>query len=541
MATGIAFRPRRIGPHARAYTLWGSGLLIAAAFLFFLGYPLVSLVARVIDVSAISDAWHQPGIFQVLLNTLILLVAAGSIAIVVAFLFAWLNTRTDARIGRFGNLIVLAPLMVPPIAGTVGWSFLLSPNAGYVNVFLRTLLTHFGLHLTSGPINIFTWPGLIIVSAVYLIPYAFLPISAALGNLDPALEEASTMSGASRLRTLRRVTIPAIAPAVASAGVLVVIIGLSLYAVPAILGPQAHIEVLSQRIVTLLTFSYPPQTGAAVVLGLLVFVLVALGAFAQSRLIRKGNYGKLGGKSSTATYVKLGAWRWPARLITGLFLVCVSIVPFASLLLVSLQRFWTPSVAWSALGLFNFRSVFGGQSLVLDALLRSVELALIGATIGIMVALALTTFGLTAGRRAERAVSFASALPGSLSHIIIYLPQGYFSVSSAVGQIGKELLDASSVSGAKGMRTLRKISVPLASGGMVGGWILIVGLVLSDLTASVLLCDTNNATAGYEILNLYNNGSYPTLASLSVIVSVACAAIFGIGHVVSGKSFSGRA
>ncbi|MBN3586057.1 hypothetical protein JYB64_27050, partial [Algoriphagus aestuarii] len=85
----------------------------------------------------------------------------------------------------------LMPLFVPAIAGSIGWVFLATPEAGFLNYWLRKLLALVGVHLQTGPLDIFTWPGLVFVYALYLTPYAYLAISSGLQSLDPALEEAA--------------------------------------------------------------------------------------------------------------------------------------------------------------------------------------------------------------------------------------------------------------------------------------------------------------------------------------------------------------
>ena len=66
-------------------------------------------------------------LLSVLLNTLILVVAGGALALLAGSLLAWVNERTDADLGAFGDILPLAPLMVPPIAGVIGWVVLLDP------------------------------------------------------------------------------------------------------------------------------------------------------------------------------------------------------------------------------------------------------------------------------------------------------------------------------------------------------------------------------------------------------------------------------
>ncbi|WP_170061983.1 ABC transporter permease [Compostimonas suwonensis] len=558
-------------PRRRFRGKWIVGLVIAAFFGALLVYPVGSMLVRVFFVDgsfntdAFVSAWNQTGIATVLLNTLIFVVGTGVVAIGFALVLAWINERTDARSEVLSRFLGIAPLLLPPIATSIGWVFLLSPGAGFINGILRTLLGAAGLHLEDGPLNIFTWPGMVLVAGITTMPFAYLPISSALRNMSPALEEASTIAGASTFRTFRKVTVPAIAPAMASAAVLVSILTLALYAVPSIIGTGAEIEVLAARIVGLLTYSYPPQTDSAVVLGLIVLVVVAIGSFVQNRLLRRGDFAKVEGKATHATVVRLGRWRWPARVFTIVFVCCISILPLAAMLIVSLQSFWSSTVRFDTLTLKSYGEVFGDDPVVADALVRSVEIAVIGATVLIIFSLTMSLFARSSGRVANTLVSWAAAAPGSLSHIIVgvafvvafsgppfhlggttliillcfiamYVPQSYFAVSSSVGQLGQDLLDSSAISGASQARTIRRIIIPLSIGGIVAGWTLTVNMMLSDVTASILLSGTNNAVLGYEILDLYQNSGYSRLAALAIVVVLVTAGVFLIGQIIDSRS-----
>ena len=64
---------------------------------------------------------------------------------------AWLNERTDARMGLMSDALPLLTFVLPPIAGAIGWVLLLSPGAGYINVMFRTVLSWFGIRMATGP------------------------------------------------------------------------------------------------------------------------------------------------------------------------------------------------------------------------------------------------------------------------------------------------------------------------------------------------------------------------------------------------------
>src|SRR4051812_2439975 len=125
------------------------------------------------------------------------------IACTVGIALAWLLARTDMPAKGLMENSVIAPLYLSPFVGALAWLILASPNAGLINVLARDL---FG---ASGPVlNVMTAPGVILVMALYNVPYAYMTVSAALKGMDPSMEEASYLNGAGTFRTALKVTFP---------------------------------------------------------------------------------------------------------------------------------------------------------------------------------------------------------------------------------------------------------------------------------------------------------------------------------------------
>src|SRR4029079_16211514 len=99
---------------------------------------------------------------------------------------------------------ILFPLLVPDIVVAFAWTLLFAPNAGWVNVAIRSVAGMEG----PGPINIFSMGGLIFCQGIASVPFVFLLLGAAMRAMNPALEGASSASGARPLKTFFRVTLP---------------------------------------------------------------------------------------------------------------------------------------------------------------------------------------------------------------------------------------------------------------------------------------------------------------------------------------------
>src|SRR6185295_15466908 len=111
--------------------------------------------------------------------------------------------------------------------------------------------------------DVYTMGGLIAIFGIYYAPYVYMFTASALRNMDPALEEAAEVSGASALRILLTVTFPLIAPAIISGMLLSFVVMLGIYGIPAVLGAPSDIPVLTTYIFKLTNWSPPLYSTAA--------------------------------------------------------------------------------------------------------------------------------------------------------------------------------------------------------------------------------------------------------------------------------------
>jgi iron(III) transport system permease protein len=550
---------------------------LAVLFTVLLAYPLIEMLRRVLfpggrfAAEAFEATVTHPAFGTTILHTTLVVLGSGALAVAIATLFAWLNERTDAGMGLVSLMLPLVPLLLPPIALSSGWFFLAHDRAGSVNVVLRTIGEWLGLSgpaaQGSGPFDIATWQGLVFVYTLYLVPFAYLVVGAAFRNMDYSLEEASRASGAGHWRTFGRISVPAIAPALVSACLLVSIVGLSSFSIPVTIGTAARMEIVSVRIVRLIRDAYPPRIDEAVVLGLFVLVVVGTLWFLQRRVAARQRHATIGGKVTSASRIRLGALKWPARFLMLGYLVATSILPLLALIFVSLQRFWSPRIDLSQLSLATFRDLFSGTGMMRRALVNSVSLGVIGATLTIVLAALLMMYVQQRKGPFARFTDGATKAPGAVSHIVvglgfvvaltgppfnlagtmlilllaylvIYMPQAAVAVGSGLGQISSELTEASSVAGASRARTFGRVTLPLLRPALAAGWALLFVVMVGDLTASSLLATGSNPVVGFVIYDIWGSATYSYLAAVATVVGLVSFVAVGVvmafgrsGHV----------
>ncbi|WP_054679835.1 ABC transporter permease [Microbacterium sp. No. 7] len=532
-------------------------IVLGLAFGVLLVFPIATVLIQVFvtgdtpGVEPFANALALPDIGQTFLNTAIVVVLSTVLAVAIAVGFAWLNERTSARLGFIASVLPLTPLLVPTLAGTVGWVFLLAPRAGILNVALRDyVLTPLGIAPAEGPINIFSFSGLVFLYMLNIIPFIYLPVSAALSRLDPALEEASRVSGRGPVATLFRVTIPAIRQAIFGGVLIGLVIGLGTFSIAVIVGTSARIDVLAVRVYTLLTQSYPPYLAEAVALSAFLLVVVVTLSVLQRWLGTKGGHAQIGGRGVGAAKVDLGvAGDIVARTIMIVFVALSSVIPLLGLVYVSLRGYWSPVITFEGLSLNAYKTVMFDNRITSLALVNSIVLSVAAALITLVVATLITLYAATRGGFLARALDALAKAPGGLSHLVIavaflaalapppfrmsggllilllayivfYMPQAYVSASSSYAQLSRELSEASAMSGASEVRTLTRIILPLMLPGLAGGAVVLFVLNMSEVTGSALLSGTGAPVVGFVMIDLWQNGTFPTIAALGVIMTV---------------------
>jgi iron(III) transport system permease protein len=529
--------------------LWIVSTVISAVIVLGIVAVLVGLVQHVVsDAQSFGTAFHQiahsPATKSLLRNTVVVVGVSAVVSVAIAAVLAWLNERTDARLGVIAGVMPVVPMLLPSIAGAIGWTLLCSPRAGFINVYLQQLGHHLGVHVPV--LDVFTMPGLIFVYSIYMVPQAYLPIAAAFASLDPSLEEASRVSGKGPWRTLARISVPAVWPAILSGLLLTLVYGLSVFSIPLIIGTQAHIDVLPVQIIRLLTASYPPQLSQALILAAIIFVVLAIVWWINARVVSRGNFATISGKSSGERRLELGApVRYTARLVMVVYLLIASVLPMLALLAVSFQAFWSGRLGHYRLD--NYRAAFRSGSEIASALKNSLVLGAVAATVGMVLAV-IISWRVARGGVFGRVVDGITKLPTSLSHIVIavallavvagpplklsgtfailliaylviYLPQGLVNAQASYARVGGELIEASLVCGEGNAGTLRRVSAPLMLRGLTSGWAFVFVAVIGDITATTILASTHTPAVGFVILEIFNNGTFPQLATLAVVIT----------------------
>ena len=173
----------------------------------------------------------------VFMNSVVLALVVSVATLVVGFALALALTRLEAGWRAAVFACVVLPLWISVLVRTFSWMLILETN-GPLNRFLLAL------GVVQRPLRLlFAFPGVAIAMAHVVLPYAVLPIYAALSRIDPALLLASDGLGASGMTTFRRVLLPLSARGLATAATFTFLLSLGFFVTPALLGGPSNTTI----------------------------------------------------------------------------------------------------------------------------------------------------------------------------------------------------------------------------------------------------------------------------------------------------------
>ncbi|MFO1039253.1 MAG: ABC transporter permease [Geminicoccaceae bacterium] len=176
-----------------------------------------------------AKAFSQPLFAGVAFRSILGALIVTVLTLLLAFPYAYLLVRTRSAGVRKTLLIALfLPFFIGQVVRSYGWLIILG-NQGLVNEALGLL----GL----GPYRlIYNYPAVIFGLVQYMLPFAVLMLAPALTSIPEEMERAAESLGADWLRTFAHVVIPLAKPGLIGAGIVVLTLSLTDFAVPAILG-----------------------------------------------------------------------------------------------------------------------------------------------------------------------------------------------------------------------------------------------------------------------------------------------------------------
>ena len=188
--------------------MWAVAALVLTALVL---VPLIWIFAGSLQSDATNqwtlgnyvDGFSKSIYLEPIRNSFILASVVAVAAVIVGTLLAWATSRTDMPGRGLIRSLVFAAFVTPAFLGSIAWIFLATPNSGWLNKAIVALTG-----APRGPFNIYSFPGAVLVIALYSYPYAFTFVASALELMPSELERSAALLGSGWLRTTLRITLP---------------------------------------------------------------------------------------------------------------------------------------------------------------------------------------------------------------------------------------------------------------------------------------------------------------------------------------------
>ena len=525
----------------------GPGILLLALVAVF-GYlillPLIRLQYLALEdgASGYREAFSAPGIWEVVRWTIFLGVGSLVIAVVLGTGLAWAAYSLPPRLGIL-KILPIFPIIVPAVASVLGWAFLFSPVPGYLNQLLRTL--PWWSDQFEGPVDVYSMPWIVIITGLALTSFVYIFVSAGLENINDELIEAAYVNGSSPAGVFFRVILPLLRPALVYGTGVSLLLGLGQFTAPLLLGRTENISVLTTEMY-FATAQIEPAYGVAAALGspLLVFGVIVL--FVNRVL--------LGDPSRFVTHGGKGGFRRTARRswlgVTAILVYTLAsiVLPLGALVIVSLSRFWSGDIDPGTWTLASWREILDAPG-VTDSIKNSVVYSIVAVAIVLPLGYIAATYLQRAGKHpiGRPVLDFVVAMPLSipaaifgvgflltytsepfvlygsgwvmiLVYVTLMIPFSTRMQLSGLAALGNAYVEAARVSGAGPLRTHLSILIPLLRPTFGGAAALIFVLLTHEFAASLLVRSPGTNVMGTILYDFYENGGYPTVAVISLIM-----------------------
>jgi iron(III) transport system permease protein len=477
-------------------------------------------------------------------------VASVALAAAVGVPLGFVFERTEFPGRRLLGALIALPVALPPLVGVIAF-FYLYGESGFVPHAVQALLG-----LEEPPWRLGGAGAILLVHAYSMYVYFYLFTRAGLARLDAALLEAAASLGAGRARTLGRVVLPLLRPALAGAALLTFMTALASFSAPYIFG--GGFRVMTTQIV----FSRLNGEDAMAQVETVTLALVALAGLWVLQKVSPpaATAGAIRGVAPARRRVASRGGRALAA-AAGWGLAALLLLPHATLVLISLvpPGTWTVEALPPVLDLSNYRTLAAEPERlrpVVNSLWMAAAATAAAVALGLAAARAALRRGGRLGRLLEGLVALPWAIPGTvfavalattfsanqpwlgrfvlvgtpwilpLAYLVRNLPMTGRAALAGLGQLDPALEEAAASLGAGPWRTLRRVVLPLVAPAIAAGASLAFITALGDFVVSIVLYTYSTRPISIEILSSLRLQELGVGAVYGVLLMVAGGAAF---------------
>ena len=224
---------------------------------------------------------------------------------------------------------------------------------------------------------------------------------------------------------------------------------------------------------------------------------------------------------------------------------------------------------WKGLTLANYNFILFEYNVTQRAILNSLVLATIAATIAVLLGAVIGWIDLRTRIPGRKLLDYAALIPLGLPGIVVavaliqfwlamplalygtlailllayvgrYIPLGVRAANASLRQIDPSLEESAQILGASWLTTMREVTLPLIRPGLFAGWLLVFVPVIQELSASILLFSSSSITLAVAVYNLYETGYIEPVAALAIINMLIIGAAIFVANKLGGGRIASR-
>ncbi len=501
------------------------------------------------SAAALADVLASPTTWTATQHSLVVAFGGTLVAVLIGSVVALIVALTDIRARNAFVFCFVLPLMIAPQVVALAWLQLFGPSS--------TVLKMLGMAPAMGSRNpLYSGAGIVALLGVQYAPLVFLTLRAGLRTLPQELVEAGLAAGASPLKIVRSIVLPLMTPALVAGVALSFVSCLGNFGIPAFLGIPGNYLVLPTLIYQRLAGLGPSVLSEVAVLSVLIGSIAVAGIYLQDLMLRRRDF-HITTTSNAIRPFELARWRLPVEVALWMLTILVLVLPLFALILTSLvPAIGVPLTAKTAT-LANYDYVLFEHAPARRALANSFGMSVTAAIVIVLIAVPLAYFLVWRRSRLTRILNLVAEIPYALPGVVLaiaailvflkplpllglslyntiwiilfcyiarFLVLGLRPVISGYYQLDRTLEEAAQVAGARLLRRLRTVILPLIAPAATAGALLIFLTAFNELTVSALLWSSGTETLGVVVFSFQQGGdsAYASaLASLTVAVTIA--------------------
>jgi iron(III) transport system permease protein len=511
---------------------WRSGRTIAvgaaiAAFALFCALPLAYMIAMCFSEPGRAVSSYRGLLLDsrqrgLLFNTAILGAGTAVTATLVGVPLGIALARVVMPFKAGLRILLAAPALLPSYVVGLAWLYLGEGSQ------MRSL------------------PAAVAVLTVVLYPLSMLMTEAAVRGIEPRLEEAASLT-AKPGRVLWHVTLPLVIPNVLAAALVIFVLAVSDFGVPALLRVRVFTTEMFTAFAAL--YDFVRATALAIPLLLLALLVALISVRLTGNRLVATRRGLAGGELQTFD-------RWRPAAAGAMACVVLSALLLPILVLTREARHvssWVTVVTGSGDAIRNSLTLAGVGATAVCALAfwlgyaraRATHMAGVAADVLFIVLFAVpgTIVGVALIGLWNRAGVAGTIYATKGMFLLVYLarftPLAALAAAASLRRVPSSHEEAAAVSGAGWFRTMIHIVLPQVTLGLLAVWVIVFTLAFGELGASVLVTPPGESTLPIRIYTLIANAppaQVAALALLQVAVIFCPLAVLAFGLAVRRRS-----